>query len=398
MPPEDTPVTAPRRPLQRRIEQASTLYQMGVGAWGLASELQRRWRARSTYTLTIDEDDNAYQSVQTWLLTHVPTVNQRALAVHSFYEAGDTRRLEATYDSSRVQRVTIDGHAVEVYTERDEGTPGGYPAPQRLVFRCRSEDAQRAIYAKLRFVTERRLGARLPRLWLLSALGSWQSRADLPPRRLPSVVLPAGQLEALAADLAAFLEREDEYARLGMPWRRGYLLQGPPGTGKTSVVKALASHFNLDLWYVPLGDLGKDMSLINLLNEVQPRSMVLLEDVDIYHAATSREAADGRVSLSGLLNALDGVATPHGLITVLTSNEPKVLDAALVRPGRVDRVEDVGYATTEQARRLFTFFYGAAPRRPWVAGDQTSTAELMEVFKRHLDDPAGAERVLEARG
>jgi chaperone BCS1 len=208
------------------------------------------------------------------------------------------------------------------------------------------------------------------------------------------VVLREGQMETLVGDLGEFLGREADYVRRGLPWHRGYLLQGPPGTGKTSLTKALAHEFGLDLWYAPLGDLSKDTNLLALLSEVRPRSMLLLEDIDIYHAATTREAEADRVTLSGLLNALDGVSTPHGLITVLTSNEPKVLDDALVRPGRIDRVEDIDYVTQEQAGRLFAYFYQRPPRGGWVVDAQTSTADLTELFKRHMDDPDGAEAAL----
>lgn len=66
------------------------------------------------------------------------------------------------------------------------------------------------------------------------------------------------------------------------------------------------------------------------------------------------------VTFSGLLNALDGVASSEERIIFMTTNHIERLDAALIRPGRVDVKEFVGNAVPEQARRLFDRFYGGS--------------------------------------
>jgi chaperone BCS1 len=116
--------------------------------------------------------------------------------------------------------------------------------------------------------------------------------------------------------------------------------------------------------------------------------MLLLEDVDILQAATTRQEEQGRTSLSGLLNALDGVSTPHGLITVLTTNDMTKLDPALIRPGRVDRIEEIGHLDDDGLADLFTLVFGATNDRPTLAGMAITPAEVMEIFKRNLDAPA----------
>jgi chaperone BCS1 len=182
-----------------------------------------------------------------------------------------------------------------------------------------------------------------------------------------------------------------------MSWHRGYLLYGPPGTGKTSIAWALAHHFALDLWYMPLADIEKDQELIRLVSNVKPRSMLLLEDIDVFHAAKVREDDNG-VSMSGLLNSLDGVATPHGLITVMTTNDRSMLDDALVRPGRIDRTEEIGLLDDDQGMRLLQLFYPALKeheaRRVGRACAGRAPSDVLEVCKRHLDDPTTALREL----
>jgi mitochondrial chaperone BCS1 len=89
-----------------------------------------------------------------------------------------------------------------------------------------------------------------------------------------------------------------------------------------------------------------------------------LEDIDA--AFLSREdtlqqksAFEGlnRVTFSGLLNALDGVASTEARIVFMTTNYLNRLDPALIRPGRVDVKEFVGYCTRYQLEKMFMRFY-----------------------------------------
>lgn len=64
-----------------------------------------------------------------------------------------------------------------------------------------------------------------------------------------------------------------------------------------------------------------------------------------------------RVTLSGLLNALDGVASSEGRIVFMTTNYLERLDAALIRPGRVDMKEYIGYCTRNQLEQMYRRFY-----------------------------------------
>lgn len=98
---------------------------------------------------------------------------------------------------------------------------------------------------------------------------------------------------------------------------------------------------------------------------------------------------------SGLLNALDGVATPHGLVSFMTTNSMSVLDAALLRPGRADRIEEIGYVDDEQLRRLVTTLAGVDLDLPAVDGD-LAPAAVIEQIRRHLDDPDALTEALTA--
>jgi len=90
------------------------------------------------------------------------------------------------------------------------------------------------------------------------------------------------------------------------------------------------------------------------------------------------------ISLSGLLNAIDGVASHEGRVLILTTNKPESLDEALVRPGRVDRQVAFANATSEQAGELFHRMYErrAAPYRQQLTsgggGAQNPSASSVE--------------------
>ncbi|HPZ57496.1 AAA family ATPase [Ottowia sp.] len=188
--------------------------------------------------------------------------------------------------------------------------------------------------------------------------GDWM-RARLGSRRpLASVVLKAGQGEALLADLENFFHSRERYAALGIPWRRGYLLYGPPGTGKTSLVTALASELRLNVCTLSLASpIVTDEKIHTLLASVPQRSLLLIEDVDAFFRERDAAHAQVKLSFSGFLNALDGVATQEGTVLFMTTNHIERLDPALIRAGRIDERVQLGYADEEQLRRLYRKFH-----------------------------------------
>ncbi|KAH7929717.1 hypothetical protein BV22DRAFT_1080272 [Leucogyrophana mollusca] len=181
-------------------------------------------------------------------------------------------------------------------------------------------------------------------------------------RPLNSVVFAEGVGEKIEEDVKAFLQRRQWYADRGIPYRRGYLLHGPPGSGKTSFIQALAGSLSYDICVLNLSERGlADDKLNHLLSNAPERSFVLIEDVDAAfnkRVQTSEDGYQSSVTFSGFLNALDGVASGEERIIFMTTNHIEKLDPALIRPGRVDLSVMVDDASPDQARTLFTRFYG----------------------------------------
>jgi mitochondrial chaperone BCS1 len=177
-------------------------------------------------------------------------------------------------------------------------------------------------------------------------------------RRLSSVILKQGQVESILEDLHKFFESRRRYEELGIPWRRGYLLFGPPGTGKTSLVTALASELKLNVCTFSLASPNiTDERIGNLLASVPPRSVILIEDIDSFFRQREKADQNVKLSYSGFLNALDGVASHEGSVIFLTTNKPELLDEAATRSGRVDYRMELSHCDQDQARRMFLKFH-----------------------------------------
>lgn len=180
-------------------------------------------------------------------------------------------------------------------------------------------------------------------------------------RELSSVVLGKGKKEAIVSDVKRFMDRDRWYAERGIPYRRGYLLHGAPGSGKSSFITALAGHLDFNICLLNLSERGlTDDKLNHLLSNAPDRSILLLEDVDAAFLGRQQAAEDGyqaSVTFSGLLNALDGVASGESRIIFMTTNHIEKLDPALIRPGRVDMIAELGDAEREQVEELMVRFY-----------------------------------------
>jgi chaperone BCS1 len=178
---------------------------------------------------------------------------------------------------------------------------------------------------------------------------------------------------------------------------------------------ALAGIFGLDIYVISLQEPTlSEEDLSSLFSSLPRRCVILLEDIDtagltrpdsegeskegekgtdtIKVAELARELKRHRnapevktISLSGLLNAIDGVASHEGRVLIMTTNKPETLDEALIRPGRVDLQIGFTNASPGQAQELFERMYEvdteSAKRRRLAteragASDQKAVAHL----------------------
>lgn len=184
----------------------------------------------------------------------------------------------------------------------------------------------------------------------------WSNSESRAPRAFHSVILAKGLKEELLSDITMFRKSARWYHDRGIPYRRGYLLHGPPGTGKTSFIVALAGHLRMNVCIVNLGISGfNDKQLNQLLNSAPRNSILLMEDVDaalIKRKAGKDQEGENNVTLSGILNSLDGITAQEGSVVFMTTNHIRKLAPALIRPGRCDRKLLFDYADEHQIRGM----------------------------------------------
>jgi transitional endoplasmic reticulum ATPase len=140
----------------------------------------------------------------------------------------------------------------------------------------------------------------------------------------------------------------DTFARLGVSPPRGVLLYGPPGCGKTYLVKAIAGTGKANVLSVKgaellskwVGDSERAVrELFRRAREAAP-TLVFLDEVDAL-APTRGQATDGGTTdrvVAALLTELDGVEDLRNVVVIGATNRPDLIDAALLRPGRLERL------------------------------------------------------------
>jgi chaperone BCS1 len=156
--------------------------------------------------------------------------------------------------------------------------------------------------------------------------------------------------------------------------------------------KSIAGHFGLDIYILSLSAIN-EANLTSLFAKLLSRCVILLEDVDavssnrdaetedsrqIVTRSRERKPASGKVSLSALLNVIDGVGSQEGRILIMTTNHITRLDEALIRPGRVDKKVKLGLADNKMTADLFCLVF-----KP-VEGDVAFTEDAQSGENRKI--------------
>lgn len=162
--------------------------------------------------------------------------------------------------------------------------------------------------------------------------------------------------EALIADIDRFVGSRKRYQRLGIPFKRGYLLTGPPGTGKSSCVLAIADYLRKNVYTIQLSDIKSDSELIDIVMGIPNGGVIAFEDIDVFFTQ-DRSSTETKITFSAFLNCIDGLYAPSDAIMVMTTNYPERLDLALMRRGRLDYTLEIGLPSSKEISNFLNDFY-----------------------------------------
>jgi len=177
---------------------------------------------------------------------------------------------------------------------------------------------------------------------------TWEKLSLLNKREVSSIFLP--NIEELYNDIRLFMDSEKKYMDKGIKYKRNYLLYGPPGTGKTSLITTIASSYNQNIYMISMNNM-KDDQFIKLISKIPRNSILVLEDIDVMFGK------DSNISISCILNTLDGIACKDKLLTFMTTNHKDKLEKSLLRPGRIDYILEFSFAKKDEIKDMFYTYY-----------------------------------------
>ena len=160
------------------------------------------------------------------------------------------------------------------------------------------------------------------------------------------------------------LEQPELFKKVGIEPPKGILLVGPPGCGKTMLAKAVASHTEAsfirmvgsELAQKYIGEGGRMVrELFSLAKDKSP-SIIFLDEIDAIGAKRLDSATSGdrevQRTLMQLLAELDGFDALEDVKIIAATNRPDILDDALLRPGRFDRVIEIPLPESDGRKRI----------------------------------------------
>jgi proteasome regulatory subunit len=161
------------------------------------------------------------------------------------------------------------------------------------------------------------------------------------------------QIEALREAIELPLERPEAFRKVGIDPPKGVLLVGPPGCGKTMIAKAVAAQTSAtfirlvgsELAQKYIGEGGRMVRELFALAKEKSPAIIFLDEIDAIGAKRLDSATSGdrevQRTLMQLLAEMDGFDALDDVKIIAATNRPDILDDALLRPGRFDRIVEI---------------------------------------------------------
>jgi hypothetical protein len=188
------------------------------------------------------------------------------------------------------------------------------------------------------------------KVFIPSPKGHWDLISKNKKRSIDTVFIK--NKDEIIKDIDEFLSSEEDYQIFGHPYKRNYLFFGPPGNGKTSLISAIASQYNLDIYLMSFSINITDEIFKKLISTLPINGLLVIEDID----GLFDEKEKKQISISTVLNIMDGLAKKNRLLTIMTTNHYDRLSDAFKRAGRIDMNVEFDIASIDSFNQIIRFF------------------------------------------
>lgn len=197
-------------------------------------------------------------------------------------------------------------------------------------------------------------------------------------------------------EIDTWLKHENWFRSKGVPWRRGYLLYSHPGCGKDTLIRNLAIKHDLPIYVFDLSTYDNRSFTSDWKTVMQNApAIALISDIDAVYDGRKNLTVEGKnrdgLTFDCLLNTLSGVNTSDGVLLFITTNHIESLDPALAqprngdnkstRPGRIDKVIEIGPMGANERRKLAELILADWPEchaEIVAAGEGETAAQFQE--------------------
>jgi len=192
-------------------------------------------------------------------------------------------------------------------------------------------------------------------------------------KNIDTIYLREKDMTKIKSFLENFKYNKEIIQELGISDKLIVLLYGLPGTGKTSLIYVIACFLQKDIYYVNFSKIRTNKDYQDIINFVQKNcgnAIIIFEDIDattnVVHQRNENtkdltvneliDAENDTLTLSYMLNSLDGALTSDGSVIIMTTNYINKLDKAIHRPGRVDVKIEMKKCDHHQIKAIYKKF------------------------------------------